>query len=94
MEISLSTLLVRREHCFSSQVGQQEVLLDIDRSVYLGFDDIGSRIWRRLAEPVTVGDLQAELVAAYAGPPEAIQADVLAFVNDLAARGLVETKSG
>jgi hypothetical protein len=90
VSISLSSRLVRRSHCLGSRVGEEEVLLDVDRSVYVGFDVIASRIWRRLAEPVIVGDLVSELVEAYDGPPETIQADVLALVNDLAAQGLVE----
>jgi hypothetical protein len=90
VSISLSSRLVRRDHCLGSRVGEEEVLLDVDRSVYVGFDVIGSRIWRRLAEPVIVSDLVSELVEAYDGPAETIQADVLALVHDLAAQGLVE----
>ncbi len=56
-------------------------------------DDVGSDIWRLAAPGCGMNDLVAELAGQYGVTPDAIAADVSAFVEKLTALGLlVETR--
>ena len=46
-------------------------------------DDIGSRIWALLEQPMTVADLCKQLVASYAVDAETCQQDTLDFLQEL-----------
>lgn len=48
-------------------------------------------IWRAIDRPITVGELIASLAEAHSLAPEQIRHDVIRFVAEMVAAGLVET---
>lgn len=58
---------------------------------YLGLDDIGSDIWRRLERPQTVTELCAGLAQDYDGERETIERDVAGLLTALHGYGLLKT---
>ena len=87
--MNLNTTIARANELMSSPVDDELVLLNLPRNNYIGLDRIGRRIWELLASPQRIGDLCRQLGQEFAGEPEQIEADVLAFVDELVGEGLV-----
>lgn len=81
-------------HLLFQEVDDEAVLLDLERGHYFGLDEVGTRIWRLLAEhsslPAVYGAL---LQAGYAVDEEELEHDLEGFVEELAAEGLIELGS-
>ncbi len=88
--VTIDTVLVRTDHCLSSEVGDELVMMDVESGQYFSLDAIGCDIWNRLERQVRVGDLCAALEQAYAAPLEVITADVLRLLDRMAGEGLVK----
>ena len=72
-----------------SGLGEEVVILDLASSSYLGLDDVGAAVWGSLAEPCTVGELEARLASVYEVDPAELSEDLRSFLTDLIDRGLV-----
>ncbi|MFY9695330.1 MAG: PqqD family protein [Xanthobacteraceae bacterium] len=90
MDISLTDSVVRRADVLSTVVDDCVVLLDSDRQVFVGFDDIGTYIWQAAEKPIVVADLCAALAARYAAERPVIEGDVVQFLDQLLQQKLVE----
>ena len=88
-EITLDSTVVRAEDIMASPVDKELVMMSLERGMYYSLDPIGADIWERLAQPVRVADLCAQLVRVYAVEPETCAVDVLAVLNDMAGNGLL-----
>ena len=87
--MQLDTKLSIPPQVMSRLVGDETVLLDLSSGLYFGLDGVGKRIWESLAEHQSLGDAVAVIVAEYDVDEAQAQADVVAFVSDLVARGLL-----
>lgn len=74
----------------AASMDKEMVMLDLELGQYFGLDDIAAVIWQRLAAPVRVVDLCAQLMEQYDVDEATCRVDTLAFLNDLHAAGLVE----
>ena len=63
-------------------------------AMYYGLDDVGSRVWELVREPIRVSDIIDAIAGEYDVDAERCEADVLGFVRELAAKGLIEVKDG
>lgn len=59
------------------------------REVHL-LNATASRVWELLARPQTIGDLVGELGREFDAPPETLRADLVALVEELAGKGLID----
>jgi hypothetical protein len=91
-ELSSTTVLVRRSGALTAEVDDELVMLDTEQSRYFGLDATGTVIWGLLAEPRTVAEVCAELVARYEVDDESCRRDVLVFAAELVDAGLVEAR--
>lgn len=89
MRIGASCRVARSAACLTAAAGAEEVALDLDRGVYVGFNPVASEIWRRIDQPVEVATLCHGLSADFAGDAATIEADVLAFLELLHDQGLI-----
>lgn len=81
---------VRQESTLAcAEVGEDLVMLHLERNAYYDTDAIGADIWRRMAEPVVVGELCEALVDVYDVDAETCVRDVLAFLEDAHREGVV-----
>jgi hypothetical protein len=81
--------IVRNDELPSAPVDREIVFLNARLERYVALDDVGRRIWDKLAAPITVGALVDELEREFTAPPGAIARDVLAFVSELEREGMV-----
>ena len=86
----MTTLRLRKDAIRWREIDREVVAIDLDSSMYLGTNESGVRLWRRLAEGATTEQLVDELVSAFGIEPERATADVRSFLNELEARNLLE----
>jgi Coenzyme PQQ synthesis protein D (PqqD) len=65
------------------------VLLDPGSAEYFSLNHTGSRIWELLRAGTSVGDTCAAVAEHFGVPPERVMDDVVPFLEDLLASGLV-----
>lgn len=93
MPVTLDTTIVRSPDSLAAEVGDELVVMSVERGLYLALDDIGKDIWQRIAAPLTVGDLCTTLASDYDAPLNAIETDVLALISTLDESGVLEIRS-
>lgn len=89
-QLTLDTRISRKDDVLASKLDGETVLFDVVAGNYYAYDAMGSRIWDLLFEPQTVGHLCQSLTREYAVDAERCEREVLAFLGDLSARGLLQ----
>ena len=69
-------LLSRSPHVLSTEAGGEVALMNIPNGRYYALDAVGSAIWRKLEQPVAMGQLATALNAEYNGDPVRIETDL------------------
>lgn len=85
-----ATRLRRVPDVLATEVGGEMVMMDVQKGVYFGLDPIGTDIWKRLEESMTVAALAAALVQVYDADIACIEHDVLALLTRMVDQGLLE----
>jgi hypothetical protein len=67
----------------------EAVLLHLERGIYFGLDEVGTRVWTALVEHGCARPAAAPLIEAFEVTPEALDADVGRLLDELAANDLV-----
>lgn len=78
-----------RADVFTAQIKPDYVLVDIEAGDYLQLNAIGAEIWEAIATPILIEMLCKRLYPRFNVPPQAIEDDVLAFLEQLEKRGLL-----
>jgi hypothetical protein len=89
MPLTFDSIVVRTGGLMSTPLDRDVVILNPARDNYVGLDEVGRRVWDLLAVPNDVRDLCLQVTREFHGDPRQIAADTLAFLNELAAEGLV-----
>jgi hypothetical protein len=92
--ITLDTLVVASPDQVSSDLDGETVVLSMQDARYYGLDGVAARIWELLREPVRVADVRDAILREYDVPPAQCEADLFAFLHDLAAKSLLEVRAG
>ncbi|PPT92672.1 PqqD family protein [Xanthomonas theicola] len=74
-------------------MGEELVIMSVERGLYFSLDPVGRDVWSRLASPCTFAALCDRLSADYAGPRAAIATDVAALLETLRGAGAVEIRA-
>ena len=87
--ISLDQVVFKDKQTASRIIaGEAIVLTPMDSKIH-SLNDTGSRIWELLADEPTVGEIVAQIHSEFKVSEEQAQADVIAFLEELAAKGMV-----
>lgn len=88
--ITAATLVSATPEHVSSALEGETVLLNLRDAQYYGLEGVGARIWALLETPRRVAAIRDAIVVEYEVEPAACEADVIAFLEALRDRGLVE----
>ncbi|HEY4839569.1 MAG TPA: PqqD family peptide modification chaperone [Candidatus Acidoferrales bacterium] len=91
--ISLNSLVVAAKENLSCALGDEAAILQMRSGVYYGLNPVGARLWTLLAEPRTVEDLRETLITEYEVEPARCEEDLLALLENMHAKGLIEIRS-
>jgi hypothetical protein len=82
---------VRRiDNVLDADIGDETVVMDIEKGRYFGFNETGTRIWSLLAQPIVISDLCDQLAAEFEVPREHCEPEVFDFLASLLTRGLLQ----
>ena len=70
------------------------VILNMKDDVYYGLDQIGGSIWSLIQEPITFGEIIQTLLNEFDVEYQHCSKDVLALLEDMLSKGLIEVKNG
>lgn len=70
-------------------VGDEVVLLDIERGIYYGLDPVGARMWQLLAEGVSAEAIVDTMLGEYEVSRGELQKDLERLTSELRERGLL-----
>ncbi len=92
--IFIHSIVVTNKHAIFADLTGEGVILDPDAGMYYGLNQVGSRIWELIQEPARVSDVRDVILAEYEVEPGQCECDILALLQDMATKGLVEVKDG
>jgi hypothetical protein len=92
--ITLDSTVVAAKEQVASDLGGETAILNLKNGVYYGLDEVGSRIWELIQEPIRVSQVQAALLAEYEVEAGQCEQDLLALLEKLAAETLVDVSNG
>ena len=87
---SADSRLIPAKHVVSTMHGTRTVLLDSRSGHYYGLDEVGSRIWTLAQAGFPASTIADKLAQEYDAPPEQLQRDVSAFIDELRDSRLLE----
>ncbi|NEP08857.1 MAG: PqqD family protein [Symploca sp. SIO1A3] len=90
--ISKSSIVVVTKEQVSSELNGEAVILDMKSGTYYGLNSIGASIWNLLQQPKSVAEIRDSLLAEYEVEPEQCDRELLALLQDLGTKGLIEIK--
>ena len=76
-------------HVVAREVGDETVILDLEKGAYLSLDPVGARVWSLVSDGETVRSVCAAMLEEYEVAPDVLERDVLNLVRDLAAHDLI-----
>ena len=74
-------------------MGEEVAMMDMQSGKYFVLAEVAASIWERLSEPVRPAVLCEALTSIYEVSPEQCRAEVLAFLENAHAKGLVRIVS-
>ncbi len=86
---NLQDIALQSPHVLSEIIEHEAVLIAPERAQSQVLNQTGAHIWQLLDGRHTLAQIADELARAYAVSPSQAVDDVLAFIEQLAARGLV-----
>ena len=72
-----------------SVIDNEAVILGMESGKYIGLDEIATKIWSRLDQPVDVSDIILDLTDIYDENEIVIKEHVIEFLNDLLTKYLI-----
>ena len=87
-------IVVAAEGQVSCDLAGEAAILDLKSGEYYGLNAVGARIWNLIQEPKAVSAVLSVIVAEYNVAPDRCERDLVALIEELAAKGLVEVKNG
>lgn len=92
--LTIDSRVVAVSDLMASDLAGDLVLLNLADGVYYGLDAVGAHIWRLLDRPRTVREVVDDVVARYHVDRDRCEHDVLTFLGDLGAHGLLTVTAG
>jgi hypothetical protein len=90
--VSERSTVVAVKHQVSSDLGGEVAILDLGAGMYYGLDEVGARIWELVQEPRMVEEIQGFILDEYGVDPATGRRDVLALLQELADKRLIEVR--
>ena len=86
------SIIVASKEQVSCDLAREMAILDVKSGTYYGLNAVGAWIWQLIQEPRTVYEVCDALLKEYEVEPERCERDLLALLQELADKGLIEVK--
>ncbi|HLG48102.1 MAG TPA: PqqD family protein [Reyranella sp.] len=85
-----STVFKRSDRQVSCDLNGEAAILHLDQSVYFGLKGVGAQVWLALEQPQSLAELNRRICQEFDVDAARAQADLMKFLSELEAAGLVE----
>lgn len=92
--LSLDSIVVAAKEQVSADLGGEMAILNLHNGVYYGLNEVGTRVWELIQEPIVIGQVRNVIWAEYDVEPEQCARDVLALLEEMMAEALIEVRNG
>lgn len=89
VDVSLDDSLAIDENVAYRELDGEGVLLDLERGIYFGLNQVGARMWALIAEHGSLSAVHAALTREFDAGADVLARDLLALASELASKGLV-----
>ena len=89
MLIRENDIVVRRQGIISSAIQGEILLLSLQTNNYYGMDEIASRVWMLMEQPIRVADLIDVLLEEYDIERTECLSDVCVFLSNMEEEGII-----
>ena len=89
-KIILSNKVKQKAGLSVTDMDGETVMMDIDMGKYYGFNDVGSRIWEIISQPIVASEIITILLNEFNIGKDSCTSAVLLFLNRLIEDGIVE----
>jgi hypothetical protein len=93
-DISSSSVVAATRDQVSSDLAGETILLSMQSAMYYGLDEVGSLIWELVRDPIRVSEISEAIAREFDVERLQCEADVIGFLRELEAKGLVEVRDG
>jgi hypothetical protein len=87
--LSLDSVVVASRDQVAADLESEVIILGLHDGVYYGVHGVASRVWALVQHPTALRDVLTTLLAEFDVDEATCRADMLAFVAELAQKGLV-----
>jgi|SRR6185503_11515117 hypothetical protein len=88
-----ATIVKRSDRQVAANLDGEVAILDLDKGLYFGLQDVGAHVWEALQKPQSVEDLCATILAHFDVEPEVCRADLVKFLASLHEIGMIDVVS-
>lgn len=81
--MDMNSCVQHSSNVVSCEIDAKTVMLDIENGKYHGFNEVGSRIWQMISEPMEIDKICAILAAEFEISQEQCEVEVLRFLQKL-----------
>ena len=89
--MNLQTIVSVPRRVMARRVGDEVVVLDLERGEYFGLPAAGARIWELLLDGKSLGQVAEVIVNEYNVDLETAELDLIRLAEDLVAHGLLSS---
>jgi hypothetical protein len=90
---SPDTMFRKNAELLESNIDDEIVALNVEKGQCYGLNAVGSRVWRLLDTPLSLGEICSTLQSEYQVEPEACLDEVSRLLADLQSEGLITSGS-
>ena len=87
--LTLDTTVVASRDQVAANLAEEVIILGMRDGVYYGVDGVAARVWALVQQPARIDEVVRTLLQEYEVVAESCEAEVIAFVAELEASGLV-----
>jgi Coenzyme PQQ synthesis protein D (PqqD) len=88
-DLSITDAVRVPEDVIFRELNGEAVVLNLDSGTYFGLNSVGMRIWQLCQEHGSLREVWEAMQREFDAPGEALQSDLLAFVNELSSKRLL-----
>ena len=89
-KITVNSIVVATKDQVSADLSGEAAILNLKSGVYFGLNAVGASIWKLIQEPRSVNEINDALVQEYDVDPDQCEKDLLALLEELLSKELIE----
>ena len=92
-KITVHSIVAVAKDQVSADLSGEAAILNLKSGVYFGLNTVGASIWKLIQEPRSVNEIRDTLVEEYNVDPDQCEKDLLALLEELLSKELIEVKN-